>query len=98
MPTVFGLLHFNYKSHFFGQNVLSNSYHPRAFAATYQNLGYIENNAMVILSAGHRQQQFKLLSGKYSLTTGAEQRNIDKKILYHAIANYQCAGDVQKRR
>lgn len=98
MPTVFGLLHFNYSSRFFGQDVLSKSYHPRAFAATYQNLGYIENNAMVILSAGHRQQQFKLLSGKYSLITGGEQHNIDKRILYHAIANYQCAGDIQKKK
>ncbi|MBP7358105.1 MAG: sulfatase-like hydrolase/transferase [Prevotella sp.] len=98
MPTVFGLLHFSYESRFFGQNVLSKSYHPRAFAATYQNLGYIENNKMIVLSAGHRQQQFRLLSGKYSLTTGAEQHNIDKSILHHAIANYQCAGDIQKKK
>ena len=60
MPTVFGLLHFHYTSHFFGQNVLSSTYHPRAFAATYQNLGYIENGKMIVLSAGHRQQEYRL--------------------------------------
>ena len=92
MPTVFGILHFNYASHFFGQNVLSPLYHQRAFAATYQNLGYVENNNMIILSAGHKQQQFKLSHDKYSLTTSTEQHNINKALLHRAIANFQCTG------
>nr|MBP7473229.1 sulfatase-like hydrolase/transferase [Prevotella sp.] len=92
MPTVFGILHFNYASRFFGQNVLSPLYHQRAFAATYQNLGYVENNNMIVLSAGHKQQQFKLSHDKYSLNTGTELHTINTTLLHRAIANYQCAG------
>jgi phosphoglycerol transferase MdoB-like AlkP superfamily enzyme len=95
MPTVFGILHFNYASRFFGQNVLSPLYHQRAFAATYQNLGYVENNNMIVLTAGHRQQQFKLSHDKYSMTTGAEQHNINKTLLNRAIANYQSTGKIK---
>nr|MBP8757971.1 sulfatase-like hydrolase/transferase [Prevotella sp.] len=95
MPTVFGILHFNYASRFFGQNVLSPLYHERAFAATYQNLGYVENNNMIVLSAGHKQQQFKLSHDKYSLTTGTEQHNINKSLLHRAIANYQSTGKIK---
>lgn len=89
MPTVFGLLHFHYTSHFFGQNVLSSTYHPRAFAATYQNLGYIENGKMIVLSAGHRQQEYRLSHSKYSLTTGKEIHLTDSALLFRAISNYQ---------
>lgn len=95
MPTVFGILHFNYASRFFGQNVLSPLYHERAFAATYQNLGYVENDNMIVLSAGHKQQQFKLSHDKYSLTTGTEQHNINKSLLHRAIANYQSTGKIK---
>lgn len=89
MPTVFSLLHLSYSSRFIGQNVLSASYRPRTFAATYQNLGYVEGESLVVLSAVRRQQQFKLAHAKYSLTTGAETHAVDKGLLKRAIANYQ---------
>ena len=97
MPTVFGLLNMSYSSRFFGQNVLSPSYHPRALAATYQNLGYVENGKMVVLSAGRRQEQFKVVPVAYSLKTGAEEIPIDQGLLNRAVANYQMAGRVIRR-
>ncbi|MEY4085808.1 MAG: hypothetical protein RL074_1595 [Bacteroidota bacterium] len=39
MPTVMGLLNFNYQSKFYGQDVLKADYKPRALIATYQDLG-----------------------------------------------------------
>lgn len=96
MPTAFGLLHFKYKSHFYGQNVLSPQYCPRAFAATYQDLGYLENHHMVVLSPGRRQQEFELIQTKYSLITGKEQKVQDTQLLYHAIANYETISSVLK--
>lgn len=89
MPTVFAMLRLGGTSHFYGQNVLSPDYHQRAFAATYQNLGYVEPEGMVVLSAVRRQQQFSLSHSPYTLTTGPEVHRLNHVLLYRAIANYQ---------
>ncbi|MRX39973.1 sulfatase-like hydrolase/transferase [Flavobacterium sp. LC2016-23] len=60
MPTVFGLLHFSYESKFFGQDVLKTDYKPRAFIATYQDLGLIKDNILTILSPKQQVKQFEL--------------------------------------
>lgn len=60
MPTLFGLLHFNYESKFFGQDVLEPNYKPRAFIATYQDLGLIKDNVLTILSPKQQVKQFQL--------------------------------------
>ncbi|MBF4464431.1 LTA synthase family protein [Flavobacterium sp. LC2016-12] len=60
MPTLFGLLHFDYQSKFFGQDVLKPGYKPRAFIATYQDLGFIKDNVLTILSPKQTVKQYKL--------------------------------------
>jgi len=60
MPTLFGLLHFDYESKFFGQDVLKPDYKPRAFIATYQDLGLIKDNVLTILSPKKTVKQFNL--------------------------------------
>lgn len=60
MPTLFGLLHFDYQSKFFGQDVLKPDYKPRAFIATYEDLGFIKDNVLTILSPKQQVRQFKL--------------------------------------
>lgn len=60
MPTLFGLLHFDYQSKFFGQDVLKSDYKPRAFIATYEDLGFIKDNVLTILSPKQRVRQFEL--------------------------------------
>lgn len=60
MPTLFGLLHFNYKSKFYGQDVLKSSYKPRAFIATYQNLGLIKDNKLTIIAPKQQVKQYDL--------------------------------------
>lgn len=50
-PTILGLLHFDYNSKFFGQDVLNTPAEKRkAFISTYQGLGFIENEELVIQS------------------------------------------------
>src|SRR5699024_8860746 len=44
MPTVLGLLHFSYSSKFYGQDVFKPHYRPRAFLATYQDMGYVRDS------------------------------------------------------
>ncbi|MDL2144473.1 sulfatase-like hydrolase/transferase [Flavobacterium tructae] len=60
MPTLFGLLNFNYESKFFGQDVLKSDYKPRAFIATYQDLGLIKDNVLTILSPKQQVKQFNV--------------------------------------
>lgn len=60
MPTLFGLLHFDYKSKFFGQDVFKDNYKPRAFIATYQDLGLIKDNVLTVLSPKQQVKQFSL--------------------------------------
>ena len=49
MPTVMGLLNFNYQSKFYGQDVFQSDYKPRALIATYQDLGFIKDNVLTII-------------------------------------------------
>ena len=63
MPTLFGLLNFNYTSSFYGTNVLDSSYVPRAFIATYQDLGFIKDNTLTILSPNQKVRQYKYEQG-----------------------------------
>lgn len=49
-PTVLGLLNFSYTTKFFGKDVLKmDADDERAFITTYQKLGFIKDNKLVIL-------------------------------------------------
>ena len=43
-PTVLALLNFNYKSYFFGSNILGDDFAERALIGNYQKLGLYKNN------------------------------------------------------
>lgn len=60
MPTVFGLLNFNYQSKFYGQDVLKLDYKPGALIATYQDLGLIKNNILTFISPKQKVKQLQL--------------------------------------
>lgn len=60
MPTLMGMLNFSYQSKFFGQDVFQSDYKPRAFMATYQDLGFIKDNVMTIISPVKKVKQFSL--------------------------------------
>lgn len=60
MPTLFGLLNFDYQSKFYGQDVLKSDYKPRALIATYQDLGLIKDNILTIISPKQKVKQFHL--------------------------------------
>ena len=98
MPTVLGLLNFNYQSKFLGEDVFSPHYQERAYIATYQDLGYIRNNTLTIISPMRKVKQ-------YLLETSAEQpskenpiffnekpkKDIDKNLEKETISAYQSA-------
>ena len=58
MPTVLGLLNFKYQSRFLGQDVLSTNFEPKAYIATYQDLGLIKDNYLTIISPTKKVKQY----------------------------------------
>lgn len=60
MPTVFGLLNFKYYSKFIGQDVFDKHYVPRAYIATYQDLGYVKEDKLTIISPVKNIKQYQL--------------------------------------
>jgi phosphoglycerol transferase MdoB-like AlkP superfamily enzyme len=90
-PTLLGLLHFSYRSRFFGQDVLDLPQdRARAFPSTYQNLGYLRGGRLTILSPGHKVEQVN----PDRVTGGAvPYRRMDRAEVDQATAAYQVAYD-----
>ncbi len=49
LPTLLGLLNFDYESRFYGQDALKPGYESRFFVSNYQKIGYVKNGTDVIL-------------------------------------------------
>ena len=85
--TLFGLLNWQYESDWYGKNVLLPTFQPRAYIATYQKLGYLQHDSLVIVSP---QQQ--IATSTWNAQTD-EQHAIknDSLLSKKAIAAYQTA-------
>ena len=106
MPTLFGLLNFDYESKFFGRDVFKSDYQPRAFIATYQDLGLIKDNVLTILSPKKQIKQFQLKHNEKAGISPEFQIHYDEIPLKAANANlvdetisyYQSASYVLKEK
>ena len=87
-PTILGLMNLNYTSRFFGYDVYNMTPgNERAFISTYQDMGYVKDGKLVILSPQQKVQQFKP-----DFTTGANvQMAGSAELINEAIAWYQGA-------
>lgn len=106
MPTLFGLLHFDYQSKFYGQDVLKTDYKPRAFIATYQNLGLIKDNVLTVLSPKKMVKQYQLkvnedqkLGGDFQLYYDENQMtHVREDLIKETVTYYQTTSDVLKKK
>jgi phosphoglycerol transferase MdoB-like AlkP superfamily enzyme len=106
MPTVFGLLNFNYQSKFYGQDVLKPDYKPRALIATYQDLGLIKDNILTVISPKQQVKQFQLTLKKEQKTGTDFQIYYDQipvvkertDLVNQTISYYQTASDMLKKK
>lgn len=106
MPTLFGLLNFNYQSKFYGQDVFKTDYKPRALIATYQDLGLIKDNIITIISPVKKAKQFQLtLQPKEGLENDFqifyEQKPLTKErsdLINETISYYQTASYLLKKK
>ncbi len=94
-PTILGYLNFSYQSKFFGQDVFKMAQKDeRIFISTYQSLGYLKNNKLVILGPNKKTDTFipDFKTGS-SVATKNEQ-----SLTEEAIANYQMASELYKHK
>lgn len=97
MPTLFAVMDLDYDSHFFGRNVLAEDYSPRAFIATYQDLGYLEGDVFTILSPVRRFEQYRVTPTEENPFEMQPLGNTDKGQLDRAISFYQTSSAWNKR-
>lgn len=94
-PTILGMLRFQYRSKFFGQDVLNTpAEKQRAFISTYQGLGYLRNGRLVLQSPVKSVRQFK----PDFKTGNASTVSLDDSLVNQAIAYYQCASWLLKHK
>ncbi len=84
-PTLLGMMNISYQSDFFGFNIYKvKEGDERAFISTYEKLGYIKHNKMIVLSPNKKNECYSL-----NFTDGAMVKTaIDKTLLQEAIAWY----------
>lgn len=87
-PTILGLMGWSYESKFFGKNILTmKPNEQRAFVGTYQKLGYLKGNKVVVLDVQRRSEFFTYDKTSNNLTPAAK----DNELLNEAVAYYQGA-------
>ncbi len=106
MPTLFGLLNFSYESKFYGQDVFDKNYQPRAFVATYQDLGMIKDNVLTVISPVKKVKQFQLVPQMKPQIKAEFQSHFEEKpmtvlredLVKETIAYYQTSAYLLKHK
>lgn len=94
-PTILGYLNFSYQSKFFGHDVFKmEDKDQRAFISTYQSLGYLKDNKLVILNPNKKINTYlpDFKTGNATAIKNEEWLNNE------AVANYQMASELYKRK
>ena len=89
MPTVMELLNFSYESKFLGQDIFSRFYKPRAYIATYRELGYLTPETLSIIKPLREQIQYKIVPE-------AEQPKVELPVFYQQLKVAQPDGKLMK--
>jgi len=88
-PTLLGLMHWDYESRFYGRDVLASEVGAeRAFVASYQVLGYMGRDRLVVLKPLRRQRFYRYDRASGELGTAPADGDV---MLADAVAYYQTA-------
>jgi len=94
-PTILGLLHFQYTTKFFGQDIFNlPAEKEKAFISTYQGLGFIQNNRLIIQSPVRKVKEY-IPDFK---TGAAAETPLDDSLAKKAMAYYQAAAWLIKNK
>jgi phosphoglycerol transferase MdoB-like AlkP superfamily enzyme len=96
MPTVLGLLNFNYQSKFLGQDVFKKEFQPKAYIATYQDLGFVKDGYLTVISPVKKIKQYSISQKQEKLTPEFSiyydeklLKETNQKVVDDAISAYQ---------
>jgi len=96
-PTLLGLLNFSYTSNFYGFDMYKlEQGRERAFISTYQNLGYIRNGELVILSPQAKVQTFRLSKDNEAITPVTDALLVEEAIAWYETASYSFKNGLMK--
>lgn len=88
-PTLFGLMHWNYESDFFGKNVFDPDFEQRALFGTYRKLALMKGTKAVILSDQKKQNYYNWNPKDNSLNViPADKDFLDETIAWYQVADY----------
>lgn len=88
-PTLFGQLHWNYTSNFFGTNVLSNSYKERALMGTYLKLAHkTDNDVMILSNQKHNANYLWNATSNHLQLVPMNKAKLDETIAWYQTADY----------
>ncbi|MDD2651452.1 MAG: LTA synthase family protein [Sulfurimonas sp.] len=97
MPTLFSMLNWSYKSKFYGNDILDDSFKERALIGTYQKLGLYKDGVLTVLSPGKKVQSYKVLKTD-AFETQYEDISTDEHTKEDTISYYQGASLLHKKR
>jgi phosphoglycerol transferase MdoB-like AlkP superfamily enzyme len=89
-PTILGMMNLNYTSRFLGYDLYKTPVgNERVFISTYQDMGYIRNDKLAILSPQKKAEMYipNFVSGVGSKTT-QNQAFLNEAIAWYQAANY----------
>jgi len=85
-PTLLDLLDAKGDDHYFGDSIFENEAHPgRAFISNYQELGYLKNGVLTVLSPKQKVEAFRV----DPVTLASTPAPVDPVLAKEAIAYYQ---------
>ncbi len=88
-PTLLGLLNFSYTSKFYGYDMFQlEQGRERAFISTYQNLGYMKDDKLVILSPQRKVATFSILENQEQVSIKEDSRLTAQAIAWYQTASY----------
>ena len=91
-PTLMGMLGLSYDSRFMGRDIFHTPPEAdRIFISTYQSMGYIRGDKLVILEPGRRAVTYEITDWQNSIYKTVPE---DEKLENEAITWYQGAGDL----
>lgn len=93
-PTLLSLLGFKYESHFFGDDILADTFQKRALISNYQRLGLVKNNELAILSPV---KQISVIADPLHNEQRSAAAQQDEVVL-QTMALYQGADYILKKR
>lgn len=91
-PTLFALMHWDYKSKFYGKDILSDDFTQRALIGNYQKLGLYQDETLTILLPNKTAKAFhvdslELIGNKYT-EIKPDQDELDDTVGYYQSASY----------